>query len=382
MKKVGIMSMQRVENYGSVLQAFALKKIVQSLGADVEFVDFKLDNPGNNENALPLRRGIKDKLKTDFADIGFKTAFLRNNKLRKLANSIRCQHLYEYKFVEDIFPDFGILPERNERPELDLLIIGSDEVFNLKQNLASGYSLELFGENNRAKKMISFSGSFGYTDIDYIHTSGISARISELLSAFDQLSARDKNTCEIIRQLTGREAQYHLDPVFHFDYTPYMPEINKKKQYIAVYAHSNIDERIKQQIRSMAVKYKMDILCFMGYQGDLGEFIEADPFEVLSYIKHAKFVVTTTFHGSVFSIKYKKQFAAVIKDESNKAYSNRSKLGDLLERLKLQDRVIGHDKANIEDILMVPIDYNATDEILNENISSGLEYLRENISNA
>ena len=154
MLKVGILSMQRIANYGSFLQAYGLKKILEELGCEVQFVDY---HPGETLVPNEMGNGFKRKL------LKVMEVFSNNAPILEKFKFIK----YKKNYAKNYYPYLGIDEKMNFSPELDVLIIGSDEVFNCVQDNANvGFSPELFGYGNRAKKVISYAASFGNTTID------------------------------------------------------------------------------------------------------------------------------------------------------------------------------------------------------------------------
>ena len=137
MSKIGILSMQRIKNYGSFLQAYALKTILQDIGHQVEFVDYHVEQPI---------------IKTDNESSN------KNDKISKALKSLKgdeplkqkIQYIFHKKnFGKKYYKLLELTEQPNYNPKLDALIIGSDEVFNcIQENKNVGYSLELFGKNN------------------------------------------------------------------------------------------------------------------------------------------------------------------------------------------------------------------------------------------
>lgn len=150
-KKVGIMSMQRILNYGSFLQAYGLKSMLEEMGCSVRFVDY---HPG--ETLIPAAggKGFSRKLFKLVEVFRYKAPF--KEKVRFLR--------YKKNYAAKNYPYLEMDSRRNYATDLDLLIIGSDEVFNCVQsNPNVGFSPELFGEGSRAGKLISYAASFGNT---------------------------------------------------------------------------------------------------------------------------------------------------------------------------------------------------------------------------
>ena len=100
----------------------------------------------------------------------------------------------------------GIADEMNYNPTVDCLVIGSDEVFNcIQKNSNVGYSPELFGKNNHAKKLITYAASFGNTTLVKLEKYKKTDEVGALLNKFDAISVRDANSGAIVEQLTGKE---------------------------------------------------------------------------------------------------------------------------------------------------------------------------------
>ena len=130
--------MQRISNYGSFLQAYGLKEILKELGAEVEFVDYHpgkcLISPDSNRIARKLKKGIE--IFSGSGSAVHKIQFIK----------------YKRDFGKKYFPFLGIDGNYNYSPKLDLLVIGSDEVFNcVQQSINVGYAPKLFGKKSCQK---------------------------------------------------------------------------------------------------------------------------------------------------------------------------------------------------------------------------------------
>lgn len=366
-KKVGIMSMQRIKNYGSFLQAYALKEIIKELGYNVEFVDYHIE-----KNIIQNEK--------------------RNNKIAKIIEVIKCRgklmHKIQYIIHKKNFGKkyYDILeltkcPKYNSK--LDTLVIGSDEVFNcVQKNQKVGYSMELFGKNNKAKRLISYAASFGNTTLEKLEKYQKKEEIGQLLNEFDALSVRDENSKKIVSTLTGRKCIFNLDPVLIYDYMNKCEKISKldiKEKYIIVYAYNGrISDEESKNIREFAKKNNYKIYSIGGTQECTDKFIDCSPFEVLAYFKNAEFVITDTFHGSIFSVITKRNFVTLVRKSVGNEYGNEEKLTDLLNRLKLQGQII-YDIKEIEQKLQTNLNYEETDKIICNERHNAYEYLKNNI---
>lgn len=375
--KVGILSMQRVANYGSFMQAYGLKGMIESLGHEVEFVDYKVGEPIVKE---------EPKKKENIADVISKTAKRVKNKLfqltpegRKNKNMWREQQKFIKSFGTNYWPMLGI-GEKNYRPELDALVIGSDEVFNCLQTSADvGYSPELFGKDNNAKKLISYAASFGNTTSKRLKEYGVDEEVASLLKKFDALSVRDKNSIGVVKELTGIDPYYHVDPVLISDFSKEKVKSFGRKDYIIVYAYSRrVTEKEKQVIKKFAKDHGKKLVSIQGYHDFVDEFWPGNPFEILQYFKEADFIITDTFHGAIFSIINNKQFVTLIRKTIGNGYGNEEKLSDLLGRLGLADRIAKAPEL-IPEILETPIDYSKVNDLRDKERENSISYLREQL---
>lgn len=374
--KVGIMSMQRINNNGSYLQSYSLKRTLEQLGHEVVFVDYEVgrnlvgETPDEEGKLIKAKKKLVKKA-CDFIKVPRKKFKFQMKK--QLDNYVKTYEEYE----KEMLPLLGVGKKFLYRPKLDVLVIGSDEVFNcLQPNDEVGYSPQLFGAESRAKKVISYAATFGNTTWEGLKQYGIEDEIAGYLKNMAAISVRDAKSVELTEKLTGIHPYYHVDPVFLYDYSQEMTESVDLKDYIVVYSYWN---RINQQeagaIIEFAKKKQKKIITLAGLQSYLGEFVKANPFEVLSYVKNADYVITDTFHGSVFSIKFNKKFVTLVREGTGKVYGNSNKLQDLLERFGLSDRAI-NDMNELERMMDEDIDYVPVNEKIAEEKEKSLEYLK------
>lgn len=358
MKKIGIMSMQRVTNYGSFLQAYGLMKIIKSLNYNVEFVDYEYEKCiVENSN----KKSIKNKIIDNINIINF----YKRKKIQKLFKNNYKKYLKQYLNISD---------DKNYYPNIDTLIIGSDEVFNCLQTFPVGYSRNLFGKGYENKTVLSYAASFGHTSIDELKKYKIDEEISSLLKKFKSISVRDDNSKQIVNGLIDETTFVHLDPVLVSDYSNEIENINiSLKNYIVLYAYSGrLTKEEESYIKKFARKYNKKIVSLGFYQKIADYNFVVDPFMVLSYIKNADFIITDTFHGSVFSIKMNTKFCTIIRK------SNYNKLYYLLRKLEHTKQIVSN-VDDIEQIYNKEIDFKNSNSILDLERTKTIDYLKSNI---
>lgn len=369
--------MQRIFNYGSSLQAYALRRLIEGLAEDisVSFVDYR---PGE---ILVKEDG------PSAATSGFGRALSKVREYNAvdapLSHKLRFFN-HKRTYARRYLPMIGLTAQPNHDLDLDVLVIGSDEVFNCVQsNTNVGYSRDLFGHDSPARRTVSYAGSFGNTTLEKIDAFGIRADLEEDFARFASISVRDQNSARIVEQLTGRQPDLNVDPVLAYDFMRLEPRIPRDRQYdgkyIVVYGYSgrlNHDENevLKRYARGIGAK----ILCFGGVQECGDRFIDCDPFELLAYFRDAEAVITDTFHGTIFAIINNRPFGAIIRSSVGHGYGNEEKLGFLLELFGLSSQRVTQ-MRDIAEILDNPVDYRAVSQTLAEERVRALEYLESAI---
>lgn len=368
--KAGILSMQRIANYGSFLQAYGLKCILEEMGCDVQFVDY---HPGETLIAADGGTGIRRKV-SKVLEV-FKGEAPIREKLRFIK--------YKKNYAANYYPYLGITDEMNYSPVLDVLVIGSDEVFNCVQNNTNvGFSPELFGEESNAKKIITYAASFGNTTEEKLRKYKIADRVGEWLRNFDAISVRDRNSGRIVESISGVKPEYNIDPVLAYDFIKKCKDIPRYipyDGYMLLYGYSGRFTKDEcKLIRAYADKKNLRVFCIGGVQDICDKYIDCNPFEVIAYFQHAECVVTDTFHGTILSVITHRQFATLVRTSG---YGNAEKLTDLLDRLKLSHRIVtdlSYLSYMIDDCKIV---YDEVDDILQRERVKSYRYLESNLIN-
>lgn len=372
--KIGILSMQRIINNGSLLQAYGLMKCIEKLGYNTEFVDFKI-----SDSRIEIY-SWKEKI-YNFSSKLFLILLIIKNLLKLNYNGILLafsNYTNRKNFKNNYMSVLNLTAKPNYSAKVDILVFGSDEVFNTIQYVeqGKGHAWQLYGADNNAGKLISYAASFGHTTYEGLEKYNMLDKSKELLSKFDSFSVRDKNSYDIIKKLTGREASINIDPVLLYDYENIeikKPEIDN---YILVYAYPgriNNKQEVKA-IKDFAKKHNKKLVCVNMMQAWCDKFIYAHPFDLLGYFKYADYVVTDTFHGAVISIKYNVPFVQFIR--SSKGYSNNQKVGYLLSMFGLEDRIV-YDNEKLEKTMLQPIDYGKVNNILKVEKAKAMDYLNK-----
>jgi hypothetical protein len=250
----------------------------------------------------------------------------------------------------------------------DTIIIGSDIVWNYEWDFL-GKDPIYFGEKIEDKRLIAYAPSCGAANIN-----NIPLFVKSGLPKFSEISVRDENTANMISNVLGYKPPVVADPTLIYDF-PILDTkgvINTKLPYLLIYAYNlreiEIDSALKfakdNGLKTVSIAYS-NPWCDENH-------INVGPFEWLAYFQNAQYILTSTFHGTVFSIKCKKKFVT----SNNKQIFN--KVIYLLEFAGLTDRLISN--ADFTPVLKEEINYTAVDTLLSPFISMSKEFILKALS--
>ena len=310
MKKVGIITMHRVQNYGSALQAYALQAYISKLGYAAELIDYIYPN-AKHKQRVPLKKRIKHLL--------FKQVFARS--LRR--KSERFDRFYStfYKCSPNQFPSADSLMAYDY--PYDILVTGSDQVWNPIHVLNDTVFFLPFARPETPT--IAYAPSFSVASIPQEYT----GTIRPYIEAYDHLSVREKSGLDIVRSLTHREAELVCDPTLLLTSDEWgalaeMSDYAITEPYILVYVLSyaynpypNINAIIEQVQLELGLPLILLDAPVLDMKFKNARFVkDAGPLDLLRLMKHASFVITTSFHGTAFALNFGIPFYSVIRDRS------------------------------------------------------------------
>lgn len=325
--KIGILTYHDGINHGTFLQCYSLFRTIENLGHEAEIINYK--------NFKHWLKEYKSFLWTKNPDLLLKNI----NKIRKFKKNQSLYKLSKFTFTH----------KKLAKKHYDKIFIGSDEIWNYKTQLV-GVDLAYFGNALNAGKINSYAASFGNVNIN----DNIPLEITENLKKLENISVRDENSKNIISKLLNIEAPIVVDPTLLYD----LKKEEKKcpyKNFILVYA-TNFDNHIIEKIKKTAKELNKEIIS-ISYNNAWCDknIISIDAFEMLAYFNNADYVLTNTFHGTIFSILYNKKFLSI------PHIGKVNKIKNLLCQFELESRLA--DNADIEK-LIAEIDYNDVNKMI------------------
>ncbi|WP_170154530.1 polysaccharide pyruvyl transferase family protein [Mangrovibacterium diazotrophicum] len=382
-KRIGIITIFDVDNYGAELQAFALQHKLRQLGHDAELIRYlfgkhPLHQRDKNEKIIvPL--DFKKKLKVSLLPLieNLKTLPFKNTRNRRRENFDNFHKSFS-KTTTDTYPSVNSL--NRAQMDYDVYCVGSDQVWNYTFGFSlSPYFLDFVPPN---KKKISFASSFGVSELP----DHALEEYKKGLGKFDSLAVREESGAELVKKITGKKATVVLDPTLllnkkewsEFSDDRYCPN----QPYLLLYVVTLIPSKYARELaKKIASEHKLKIvrICRDAAPEDYGSNIinirDAGPSDFVGLIKNASFVVTNSFHGTVFSINFSVPFYSIVRKSKN----NNSRLSNILKKVKLQERLV-FSGDSYPDTSKALISMDEADEIIGLERKNSEKYLIQAIS--
>lgn len=335
--KIGFITMHRVMNHGSILQAYALQRKLNNMAVDNEIIDFVYP-PKCKKTLFQFLRSIIQSL----IDLLF------GFPLRRKTRRFKRFYKGNLAVTSDVYDKVSI---SKNPPLYDAYLSGSDQVWNPK--FIKGDTSFLLSFVSEDKPRAAYASSFAINEIPENYRD-IYARE---LNKFQRISVREESGISIVKSLTGKDANLVCDPTLLLDQEEW-GEIAKKsalkmgEKYILVYVLSymynpypqiyNIVEQVQKEFGDMKVVYligKKDD--FFRHNSRLIK--DAGPNEFVYLFQNAEFVITTSFHGTAFSAIFGKPLYAVVKSLN----SLDGRMPTLLKRIGGERSLINFDEKKI-----------------------------------
>jgi len=372
--KIGTLTLHRSQNYGGLLQAFALQNVLKKMGFTSEIIDYWY--PGSSEALYGLTftsaKSIRGKARCAVDSLIGSVCNIHEQKLLRIKRSV--EFIKEY-LSEESYLNYNALKEGARG--YDAYICGSDQVWNPNFRAADGaFRLEFVPA--KCKKL-SYAASFGVSSLSHEAAS----LYGHALQRFDHISVRESDGVNIVRDIADRKAELVLDPTLLLsqnDWAPLLSPVKDTGDYILCYFLAE-NKATLSTVYEFQKKYHMPIYT-IGYKPNrifnkkMVSIIDAGPKEFLGLIAGASTVFTDSFHGTVFSIIFKKAFYSFI-DTNISRVKMSSRIYNLANMFGLGSRICGPDKLNDS-----PIDFDYVDSILATEKNKSINFLKNSLSNA
>ena len=367
MKKVAILTEHRARNHGSCLQAYALQQALIKLGYDPEIIDYR---PQAIEDTFGVF--IKSLLR-DCGKNPIKIAMFFANAL--IFSPLRiCREFKFYRYRKNKFrlsaKHYSKIDESAAKNlQYEAYICGSDQIWNPR--ITKGMDPVYFAAPfDASARKLSYAASIGLAELPEKDA----ADFVRLLTPLDTVTVREPSAVGLINSLCDKPVEVVLDPTLLLEPKQWKDFISERsasnKKYILVYSLM-VDDSMISYANDLGKKTGLPVMFFdlrRRYGKHSMSKYTADPVDFLRYVHDAEYVVTNSFHGTVFSIIFEKQFICVPMQGTS------SRMVDLLTHLGLDNRILSN-TAKID----AQIDYQSVHDILCADRTRSLDILKSAI---
>lgn len=366
--RIAQMTWYQSQNYGSVLQAYALQRTLRNMGADARLVNYD-PAPWQQRNQSSLRKSKP-----------FRAARVCQQRLMGAAPYVSDEkdaafHAFASKYIREtepvsLFEDFSIL-----NSHFDAFVCGSDQVWS-PRCYDPRYFLDFVADD---RLRIAYAPSFGCDKLP----AEASAAMAPLVRKFDALSAREAEGARMVEELCDGECQVVCDPVVLLEADDWR-SISRRDghlvsdEYCLCYFLGRSEENW-ERARGIAKTLGLKLVMVPVFNGDVRRdglaLSGVGPLEFLSLIDRASYVCTDSFHGLVFSSIFERDFSVFERFKAGSSASQNVRIENFLRMAGLEHRLLRRGVSDADDIAC-SIDYAASSKRVAALLEQSLRYLR------
>jgi hypothetical protein len=379
MKKTGIITILNVNNYGAELQAFALHQKLKLMGYENEIINYLYYKNPDYKKELASNPLIKTSGKNKLKDLALKWidkySAIKYPQIAKVRKQRFDDFHAKHTAVSKTYQSYSELYSATHAYEN--FIVGSDQVWNPNNGTNIAPYFLTFAPQSANK--ISYASSFGLGSIQEIYYPAYKKWLNNLT----HISTREADGVQIIKEVTKKEATHVVDPTLLLSKAQWediLVPYHGIEPYILffVFKKNAFAENLAYEIQKKT-GHKIIRVCKneMPVENDdrILNIRDFGPAEFLGLYQKASFVITTSFHGSIFSLIFEKPFYTITPASKN----NNSRQESLMDMVNLQDRLIKEgSKVNLDD--MNNIDFKKVKQKLDDQINNSIKYIKESLN--
>lgn len=335
--KISILSFWHTQsNYGAILQCFALQRYYSKKGYEVEHIKYCFED--TNTPVRKIKKAINKYL----------LFWTYRNRMARVFDSFRNKHLVltkEYRFYDDLVSD---------APNSDMYIVGSDQVWNFSNYDLNERNRKIlhasfldFGSSNVVRE--SYAASWG----GYVPNGEMIDEISPLLRKFNRVTVREKEGVRSCKICGFENASVSQDPTLLLNANEYrdlyagQKNLRKhKRKYIFLYYLNNQGQFDLEKVFNFATENGLDVIYVAGNnQKDSYNKYVPSVEQWLQLIDDAEYVITNSFHCSIFCLLFKKKFGVVLLNGKNENMNDR--IANLFEHYRIKPRYVSDDDFSV-----------------------------------
>lgn len=380
-KKIGVLTLHRSNNYGAMLQAYALSKFLRELGYEPFIVNYHMESATVRAYLTqPLAFLAKiagknvfswDFVKSKFSGLKGKS---RESEFARIFEDFREQHL----LIAPQIHDYESL--RADPPEAYAFIVGSDQVWAADFVFSS--PAFLLGFAGQGVKKISYAASFGKAYLERYLQPSFEAHIKN----FDAISVRETSGVDLVRKLANLEATHVVDPTLLLtDYSEIIDySLVPEGAYLFSYRlgqAESLTRWMNEALDAVAVNKSLPhyVVSTNAPPGAItsGEALQPTPGQLLGLIERASLFATNSFHGSVFALLLRTDFLTFARDSAPDKQNLR--LTELLSNLGLSDRYCapGLGQEEVLEKLVLPCEFDRAFDALAGRREESAAFLKQ-----
>ncbi len=386
MKKIGIVSCYFQHNYGSMLQAFATQMALDKLYIENETIN--ISGFYDEIRKVKIKYFIKASLTSDF--LFSKSGMVKNIVIKKCSKSdyVSKSKIRSQKFDAFSRKMFRLSKSYASKEELSqkceenysAVIVGSDQLWLPGNIVADYYTLNFVPKSVNS---ISYATSFGQLTLP----KDCSAKARVFLKKIRHIGVREESGKDLVQELVGRNVPVVCDPTLLFTGEEWM-QIQKveplvKERYIFCYylGNNKIHREFAKRLKTVT-GYKIVALIhldeYVKYDNIYADETpyDIDPADFLNLIRNATYVCTDSFHCSVFSILYQKEFFTFKRFTKKTKQSTNSRLDTLFKISGLNDRMKNGDEE-IKECIGHTINYKIVHKKIDKIRNKSFQYLED-----
>lgn len=361
--KIGIITWHYYNNYGSMLQTYALIKTLRDQGNDARVLNYRNLKFGKVPAIKNIVKSVCIHFQEKFIKKHIPIVYFPNDRFRQFFNETRLVYTGEEL--------------QKQCKNFDVIICGSDQIW--APNVFNPIYLLDFVPDGITK--ISYAASIG---LNYIPEK-LKAQYFNLLRRFDSISVRESTAQKLIRQFNGIESTLVLDPTLlvdsnHWSSIAAAPSITGP--YIFCYFLKE-DHKYKDAVKSYSDKTGIKIIGISACKHD-GEWMETlnektiGPKEFIGLIKDAHSVITDSYHGSIFSLIFHKNFITFQRFSSDDKICQNSRINQLNDYFDIDDNMIDCNQKSI--LNPKGLDWDKFEDKLYQLRLKSVNYIKESLS--
>lgn len=372
-------------NYGTCLQAYAIKRAIEATGHQVTFL--------NQLNRKAQSRAFQEQKFAKRITLFIRRLSIRRiltrliyGKLRDEINSSRVYKFHDFisTYILTNKIEFNSIRDLETQASFsfDAVVCGSDMIWS--SEFSTYFDIYQLAWCRKGRK-ISYAPSLGC--IDFSEKEKLTC--AKNLSSFDCLSCRENSGVSFLSKLLNREIKEVLDPTLLFEGNDWLSFFSIKKSvvknpYILVYCFGGISNRRKREIEKRAKRDKLAVRYILSPEimDTVNEKKYGDgsygPIEYVRLFSEAAFTVVNGYHGLLFSLIFEKPFVVLHRDKGEHWGTHENRMAEVLSKYSLSERYL-HDTDPINRSLY-SLDYHNINQILSKEREDGWKYLKDSLS--